>query len=163
MLLPGSDFRFGGFTDTAGYVKEITVKETTLYIEFNRRDKASFINGSIGFSIYAKPENGATELEPYILTLQYTYPSMTAVDPGEIAGPSKYHAEGEIPTRLTSLYEAIPLTGTITYSWEKKNTGGVWTEIENTNSLTLIPDAVGVTTTKSRPAIAASMARHWWI
>ena len=145
MLLPGSDFRFGGFTDTAGYVKEITVNETTLYIEFNRRDKASVINGSIGFSIYAKPENGATEMEPYILTLQYTYPSMTAVDPGEIAGPSKYHAEGEIPTRLTSLYEAIPLTGTITYSWEKKNTGGVWTEIENTNSLTLIPDAVGVT------------------
>ena len=145
MLLLGSDFRFGGFTDNAGYVKEITVNETTLYIEFNRRNKASVINGSIGFSFYAKPENGATEMEPYILTLQYIYPSMTAVDPGEIAGPSKYHAEGEIPTRLTSLYEAIPLTGTITYSWEKKNAGGVWTEIENTNSLTLIPDAVGVT------------------
>ncbi|MBQ5896669.1 MAG: hypothetical protein IIW75_08930, partial [Bacteroidaceae bacterium] len=144
-MLPVTDFSFAKFVDTAGYVKKLIVNGTTLHIEFARRDKASAIYGNIELRFYAKPENNSSNMKFYTLTLQYTYPSMTAVDPGEIAGPSKYHAEGEIPTRLTSLYEAIPLRGSITYSWEKKNIGGAWTEIENTNSLTLIPDAVGVT------------------
>ena len=144
-LLPGSDFRFGGFTDAAGYVKEITVNETTLYIEFNRRDTASMISGNIELLIKAKPESGATEMKSYTLTLQYSYPLMNAVDPGEISGPAKFHAAGERPATLNSLYEAIPLTGTITYSWEKKSAGGVWGVIENANSSTLLPDAVGTT------------------
>ena len=144
-LIRDTEFQFHDFTDDSGYVKNVTIQGTKIIVEFDRRDNAVKIEGCLDLGFYALPYDGATDLVLYWLRLPYSYPAMTAVDPGEISGPSKLHAVGEKPAPLKSLYEAIPLKGSITYSWEKKKDGGAWTEIENSNSLTLSPDAVGVT------------------
>ena len=137
------DFSFDKFIDTTGYVKNVTSNGTTLYVEFYRRDTAAAISGTVSLCFNAKANDEATTMSWYSLPLQYSYPVMTEVDPGEIAGPSELYEQGEKPGGIKSVYEAIPLNGTITYSWEKKQGSGSWETIEGASSEILSPDAIG--------------------
>ncbi len=94
--------------------------------------------------IYAIPESGSSDRLSYTLMLPYSYEALTAIEPGEIAGPSDCYIEGEKPSRIESIYDAIPLSGsTVTYSWEKKSADGTWSIIEGASSEILSPDAIG--------------------
>ncbi|MBO7290274.1 MAG: hypothetical protein J6U62_02310, partial [Bacteroidaceae bacterium] len=137
------DFKFDKFIDTTGYVKNVTSNGATLYVEFYHRDTAAAISGTVNLCFYAKANDEATTMLWYSLPLQYSYPAMTKVDPGEIAGPSEFYEQGEKPRGIRSVYQAIPLNGTITYSWEKKRGSGSWETIEGASSEILSPDAIG--------------------
>ena len=137
------DFKFDKFIDTTGYVKNVTSNGATLYVEFYRRDTAAAISGTVNLAFYAKANDEATTMSWYSLPLQYSYPVMTEVDPGEIAGPSELYEQGEKPSGIKSVYEAIPLNGPITYLWEKKRGSGSWETIEGASSEILYPDAIG--------------------
>ena len=137
------DFKFDKFIDTTGYVKNVTSNGATLYVEFYHRDTAAAISGTVKLCFNAKANDEATTMSWYSLPLQYSYPVMTKVDPGEIAGPSELYEQGEKPSSIKSVYEAIPLNGPITYSWEKKRGSGSWETIEGASSEILYPDAIG--------------------
>ena len=144
LFIPNAeDFKFDKFIDTTGYVKNVTANGATLYVEFYRRDTVAAISGTVNLCFNAKANDEATTMSWYSLPLQYSYPVMTMVDPGEIAGPSELYEQGEKPSSIKSVYEAIPLNGPITYSWEKKRGSGSWETIEGASSEILYPDAIG--------------------
>ena len=143
--LPSADeFSYEGFSDNLGYVKSVTATGPHLHIRFHHRDTSASINGYINIHIYAIPESGSSDRLSYTLMLPYSYEALTAIDPGEIAGPSDCYIEGENPSRIESIYDAIPLSGsTVTYSWEKKSADGTWSIIEGASSEILSPDTIG--------------------
>ncbi|MBQ2844227.1 MAG: AHH domain-containing protein [Alistipes sp.] len=143
VLVPADEFQFGSFTDSSNYVEAVTNLGSAMYIKFRRRDTSARIQGTLRLNFYAKPSDDATHFSGYTFTVSYTYNPMTAVDPGTIKGPIKYHEIGEHPNRITSVYCAIPLEGTtIDYSWEKKNRDGSWVVMEGKHGESLYPDAV---------------------
>ena len=145
VILSDKEFKFIGFTDTAGYVKDITCNSTTLYIEFYRRETSARINGVININFKAKASNDADDLTLHSLELPYYYSALKAVDPGKIAGPSGYYRTGEVPGCIKSIYDAIPLSGTtVTYSWEKRLANGTWSTIQGESEPTLVPHAMGL-------------------
>ena len=140
-----SEIQFRGYSDNAGYVKDVTLSGTVLKIKFHRRTTSAPINGTITIDLFVNPNGEIGNMTPHSLYLLYRYPAMTAVDPGEISGPSKFHAQGEKPKAIKSLYAAIPLSGTeITYSWEKKDYNGNWLRVDNASFEYLYPDTVAV-------------------
>ena len=146
-LLLDSEWDFSRFEDSAGYVQSLNRSGSAFDIKFKRRDTANRIQGQITIYFYAKPSDDATSNMYYRLTVDYTYNALTAVDGGKIDGPDKNHDIGEQPSHITSVYDAIPLTGTaITYSWEKSKDNNNWTVIENASHKDLFnPDAIGNT------------------
>lgn len=139
------DFRFDKFIDTNGYVKNVTANGSTLQVEFYRRKTAEAITGSVNLCFYAKSNDDTATMLWYSIPLQYSYSALTAVDPGEIAGPTDYYNKGERPAGIISLYDAIPLKGTtITYTWEKRHGNGSWDTIEGASSSIIYPDTIGM-------------------
>ena len=139
------DFRFDKFIDTNGYVKNVTANGSTLQVEFYRRKTAEAITGSVNLCFYAKSNDDTATMLLYSIPLQYSYSALTAVDPGEIAGPTDYYNKGERPAGIISLYDAIPLKGTtITYTWEKRQGNGSWDTIEGASSSIIYPDTIGM-------------------
>ncbi len=145
-LLLDSEWDFSRFEDSAGYVQSLNRSGSAFNIKFKRRDTANRIQGQITIYFYAKPSDDATSNKYYWLTVDYTYNALTAVDGGKIDGPDKNHEVGDRPSKIVSVYDAIPLTGTtITYSWEKSNDKTNWTELANSNYNNHLPDAIGNT------------------
>ena len=138
------EFSYEGFSDNSGYVKNVTAIGPHLHIRFYHRDTSAQINGSIIIHLYAIPESGSSDMLSYTLILPYSYSALTSVDPGEIAGPTDFHMEGERPSQIKSIRDAIPLSGsTIAYSWEKKSFDGTWCVIDDAFSNTFHPDTIG--------------------
>lgn len=146
-LLLDSEWEYSRFEDPAGYVQSFNRYGSVFNIEFKRRDTANRIHGQITIYFYAKPSDDVTIHKYYWLTIDYTYKALTKVDGGKIEGPDKNHEVGERPSKIVSVYDAIPLTGTaITYSWEKSKDNNNWTVIENASHKDLFnPDAIGYT------------------
>ena len=138
-----NEFRFKGFEDNAGFVEEMKSVGTIIYIKFKRRDTAQPIEGGVNIQFYASPSNGNGGLRYYSLPLEYAYSSLWNVDPGSIKGPSGFHAKGKWPGTIVSVYEAIPLEGTVEYSWEKKSGREEWHTLEGENRNSLSPDTIG--------------------
>ena len=139
-----NEFSYEGFSDSHGYVKSVTAIGPHLHIRFHHRDTSASINGYMNIHIYAIPESGSSDRLSYTLMLPYSYEALTAIEPGEIAGPSDCYIEGENPSRIESIYDAIPLSGsTVTYSWEKKSADGTWSIIEGASYEFLYPDTIG--------------------
>lgn len=146
-LLLNSEWEYSHFDDSIGYVQTLNKNSSAFKIKFKRRDTADRIQGKITIYFYAKTTDDATYNSLHHLTIDYAYNTLTEVDGGKIDGPDKYHDIGERPARITSVYDAIPLTGTtITYSWEKSKDNNNWTVIENASHKDLLnPDAIGNT------------------
>ena len=146
-LLLDSEWEYSRFEDSAGYVQSFNRYGSVFEIKFKRRNKTDKIQGQITIYFYAKPSDDVTIHKYYWLTIDYTYKALTKVDGGKIDGPYKNHEVGEKPSKIVSVYDAIPLTGTaITYSWEKSKDNNNWTVIENASHKDLFnPDAIGYT------------------
>ena len=144
-LTPSGDIKFQGFADNAGQVKSVTANGSTLYIEFLRRKTPAAINGSVSIYFNARPSTGSDDMLFYTLPLAYSYPGMTGIDPGAISAPSRFHLKGEKPDRINSVYAAMSLAGGITYTWEKRTSGGDWETVEGATLEFLYPDPVGET------------------
>lgn len=143
-ILQQSDFNFKHFDDSKNYVSNVVVNGSTFYITFCRRDTPARINGTLYLYIDAKAGDDSSEKAGYCLELPYTYIAMTSTDPGEISAPQRRHEAGELPGLISSVYSAIPLKGNnISYSWERRVSGGEWSTVEGETGETLYPKAIG--------------------
>lgn len=144
-LLSNGECQFENYQDSNHYVESVTANESTFYIKFKRRDTLNQINGTVTITFLARSSDESTAKRRYWLTVNYTYGKWSEVDGGEIVGPLDNYDVGEYPGRISSVYSAIPLEGTISYSWEKSTNSRSWIPIDDATKDYLYPDKMGET------------------
>ena len=139
-LLSNGECQFENYQDSNHYVESVTADESTFYIKFKRHDTLNQIDGTVTITFLARSSDESTAKRRYWLTVNYTYGKWSVVDGGEIVGPIGNYDIGEYPGRISSVYSAIPLADSISYSWEKSINLSSWEAIDNVTSDYLYPD-----------------------